>query len=110
VHGALKRYSTWSFGDKVDLFDALCLVDYGDVVDPDGDGGSRFAEALSAFNDGLELAVLLGGDNAATWRAMRAPAGGELASCGLVTLDAHLDLRESVSNRSPVPMSAKRLI
>jgi formiminoglutamase len=50
----------------------------------------------------LELRVLLGGDNAATWHAMRALAGDELAEWGLITLDAHLDLRDGRSNGSPV--------
>jgi formiminoglutamase len=102
VRSALERYSTWSFSDQVDLANTMCIVDYGDVLDPDSDGGTGVVEALGAFDDNLELRVLLGGDNATTWHAMRALAGTELSSYGLVTLDAHLDLRDGVSNGSPV--------
>jgi formiminoglutamase len=102
IREALQRYSTWSYTDEHDLANSTCLVDYGDVTDPDGVGGSaRVAVALEAFAD-LEFRVLLGGDNAATWHALRALAGEDLAGWGLVTLDAHLDLRDGVSNGSPV--------
>jgi len=42
------------------------------------------------------------GDNAATWHALRALSGGDYSNYGLVTLDAHLDMRDGVSNGSPV--------
>jgi formiminoglutamase len=103
VRSALARYSTWSYSDMFDLADTMCLVDYGDVSDPDGDGGSeRVLEATKKFDPSLELRVLLGGDNAATWHGMRALAGGELANWGLITIDAHHDLRDGRSNGSPV--------
>jgi formiminoglutamase len=44
----------------------------------------------------------LGGDNAATFYSMSALAQGDLAGWGLITLDAHHDLRDGVSNGSPV--------
>ena len=103
VRQALERYSTWSYSDHVDLAERVRLVDYGDVADPDGDGGyERVARALSAFDPNLDLAFVLGGDNAATWHALRAIAGDDLANWGLVTLDAHLDMRDGASNGSPV--------
>jgi formiminoglutamase len=103
IRSALTRYSTWSYSDMFDLADTMCLVDYGDVADPDGDGGSeRVLEATKRFDPSLELRVLLGGDNAATWHGLRALAGGELANWGLITIDAHHDLRDGRSNGSPV--------
>lgn len=103
VREALERYSTWSYRDGVDLADHVALVDYGDVFDPDSDGGTaRVAAAMGRFDPTLELVVVLGGDNAATWHAMSARAGASLAGWGLVTLDAHHDLRDGVSNGSPV--------
>lgn len=103
IRAALERYSTWSFSDQVDLADTMCLVDYGDVADPDGDdGSSRVASAVRKFDDSLELRILLGGDNAATWHALRALAGNDLAGWGLITLDAHLDNRDGQCNGSPV--------
>jgi formiminoglutamase len=102
IREALQRYSTWSYTDELDLADSMRLVDHGDVNDPDGDGGSsRVAAALETFA-GYELTLLLGGDNAATWHALSALAGSDLAGWGLITLDAHLDLRDGVSNGSPV--------
>ncbi len=102
VREALERYSTWSYRDGFDLADVVTVVDRGDVFDPDGDGGTeRVATSLRRDVDS-DLQVSLGGDNAATWRAMGALAGAELGRWGLITLDAHLDLRDGVSNGSPV--------
>jgi formiminoglutamase len=103
VREALERYSTWSYRDSADLADDVALVDYGDVFDPDGDGGhERVAVAMSRLDPDLDLTIVLGGDNAATWHAMAGLGGDDLASYGLITLDAHHDLREGVSNGSPV--------
>ena len=102
IRAVFECYSTWSFSEQLDLADTMTLVDYGDVVDPDANDGAPVALALEAIHDELELLILLGGDNAATWHAMHSLAGGELSNYGLVTLDAHLDMREGVSNGSPV--------
>ena len=103
VRAQLERFSTWSFSDAVDLADDVALVDHGDVVDPDGEGGAqRVALALASFAADVELRIVLGGDNAATWHALRALAASDDTDIGLVTLDAHLDLRDGVSNGSPV--------
>jgi formiminoglutamase len=103
IRGALERFSTWSFSDGADLADTMCVVDYGDVTDPDGPGGAeRVRDAIAGVDAGLELMVLLGGDNAATWHALRGLGGADLSHYGLVTLDAHLDLRDGESNGSPV--------
>lgn len=103
VREALERFSTWSYCDGVDLAESVAIVDYGDVFDPDGEGGSeRVAHAMDRRDERLELTLVLGGDNAVTWHAMRGVAAGRLAEYGLVTLDAHHDLREGVSNGSPV--------
>jgi formiminoglutamase len=103
VREALARFSTWSLDAGVDLADHVGLVDYGDVFDPDGDSGTqRVATHLESRDEGLELMIVLGGDNAATYHAFTGLAGPDLGSFGLVTLDAHHDLREGVSNGSPV--------
>lgn len=100
---ALGRFSTWSFSDHVDLGEHLALVDYGDVDNPDGKGGPRrVREVVASFDPNLEMVVVLGGDNAATWHALRAMSAQNYDDWGLVTLDAHLDMREGVSNGSPV--------
>lgn len=48
------------------------------------------------------LAVLLGGDNSLTASAALGVFGADLDAAGLVTLDAHHDLRQGHSNGSPV--------
>lgn len=103
IRDALTRYSTWSFLDRVDLAEFVALVDHGDVVDPDGDGGGeRAAALLSSIPRDVAMTIVLGGDNAATWHALSALSAGDIESYGLITLDAHLDLREGRSNGSPV--------
>jgi formiminoglutamase len=103
VREALECYSTWSYADGIDLAESMALVDYGDVFDPDGaEGSERVATAVSHFDDALAMALVLGGDNAATWHALRGLAGPALKDWGLITLDAHLDLRDGESNGSPV--------
>ena len=101
VRAALAKYSTWSFEDQVDLLERVVLHDRGDVDDADSEAAmgalrSHFADAHS------DLWILLGGDNALTWRALSTMARDELDGWGLVTLDAHLDMREGRSNGSPV--------
>lgn len=101
IRAALERYSTWSWASRVDLAEYVAVVDHGDVEDPDGEGARG---RLSAMLEGVEapLTVFLGGDNAATWHAMGALAGDKLDQFGLITLDAHLDMRDGRSNGSPV--------
>ncbi len=62
----------------------------------------RVAVAMSGWDPDIALRLILGGDNAATWYALRALSGGDYSNFGLVTLDAHLDMRDGVSNGSPV--------
>jgi len=101
VRDALLRYSTWSGSHGVDLSD-LRVIDFGDVADPDGaDGEARVAEAVAKAKGG-ELLVALGGDNSITYPAMLAESGGDLSGWGLVTVDAHHDLRDGETNGSPV--------
>lgn len=95
VREALARYSVWAESSVVDLRDLLG-VDLGDIVHPDGpEGEARTTAAVSAFPG--RLLVALGGDNSITY----AVAGGSHAT-GLVTLDAHHDLRDGTTNGSPV--------
>ena len=101
IRKALARYSTWSFSDGVDLAEYVALVDYGDVKDPDG-VPARVARALTSFDERIVLDLILGGDNAVTWHALRALSGGDYSNYALVTLDAHLDVRDGASNGSPV--------
>jgi formiminoglutamase len=49
-----------------------------------------------------ELVIALGGDNSATVPVALGRWGSRIGTAGLVTVDAHHDLRDGVSNGSPV--------
>lgn len=103
IRAALERFATFSWLDEIDLADVIDVVDYGDVPAPDGvDGRARVREHLDHVDPRCGLLVALGGDNSMTFAAMTALAGAALGSWGLITLDAHLDLRDGESNGSPV--------
>ncbi|WP_243073749.1 arginase family protein [Microbacterium sp. SS28] len=99
VRDALQRYSATLMGPPaVDLGAALRIADAGDVVDPDGPEGEVAVRArVAELSARAGLVIALGGDNSATY-ALAQGAG----ATGLITLDAHLDLRDGVSNGSPV--------
>ena len=103
VRRMLDRLSTWSSRRRLDLADVLEPLDLGNVDDPDlGDEGewrSRTAAASAARQARLVFAI--GGDNALT-APLGAGALGDLGTAGLVTLDAHHDIREGRSNGTPV--------
>lgn len=99
VRAALSRYSTYSPRLDRDLTE-LPVHDLGDVLDPDHfEGELRVADAVRTIPDGA-LLFALGGDNSITHSVMLGMGG--LHGAGLVTLDAHHDLRDGMSNGSPV--------
>jgi len=100
IRAALQSYSTYAIDADIDLLNHVRLLDRGDIHEPDLRGAIALSQALSRAS--TEPWILLGGDNALTWHAMRALAGTELANWGLITFDAHLDMRDGRSNGSPV--------
>jgi formiminoglutamase len=81
----------------------LVFADAGDVVEPDGpEGEARAIAAMAEAAERASLVVAVGGDNALTVPAALGAWGEDLGRAGLVTLDAHHDLRDGVSNGSPV--------
>ena len=95
IRAALARYSTWAGSADTDLA-GLDVLDLGDIEEPDGpEGERRTIAAVRQFPEGPVLG--LGGDNSLTY----ALAHGAWAD-GLITLDAHHDLRDGCSNGSPV--------
>ncbi len=76
-------------------------ADWGDIDDPDAAQGAAVA-AVAAAAGLSRLVVALGGDNAATVPAAIGTWGARIGTAGLVTLDAHHDLRDGVNNGSPV--------
>jgi formiminoglutamase len=100
VRTALLRYST--HGHELDL-DGLVVADLGDVEDPDNEAGEqRTYAAVGAAAARARLVVALGGDNSLTYPVALGSFGTALPSAGLITLDAHYDLRDGISNGSPV--------
>ena len=92
IREALLRYSLQSStGDLGNLV----ARDFGDIADPDSNEGatSELAARLTAES---KLTVALGGDNSITFAVAKHLRGG------LITFDAHHDIREGVSNGSPV--------
>ncbi|QZY51502.1 arginase family protein [Leucobacter tenebrionis] len=113
VREALRRYSSHLVaqgapgerGDEAEwvLDEALRIVNAGDLADPDTEAGERAAvERVQQLAASAQLLVALGGDNALTVPAALGVAGDDLATAGLITLDAHHDLRDGRSNGSPV--------
>ncbi|UCR89532.1 arginase family protein [Mycetocola spongiae] len=107
VRAALNRYSTYRAGTPgltapVDLAE-WPIIDAGDVSDPEGPAGSeRTRERAAQLAPRAGLLIALGGDNSATLPVARGVWGERIGTAGLITLDAHHDLRDGVSNGSPV--------
>ena len=102
IRVALARYSTYSWSQGEDVRD-LSIADFGDSETPDSPDGEKTTMELAArVSKNSGLAIALGGDNSITYAVMRGVFGEELANAGLITFDAHHDLRDGVSNGSPV--------
>ncbi len=99
IRDALARYSPALVeqGEPIDL-DRFTFADAGDVADPDSpEGEERTRSQVADITRRSRLTVALGGDNSVTY----AVAQGSRAEA-LITFDAHYDLRDGVSNGSPV--------
>ncbi len=98
VREALLRYSTYSYSTGHDL-STLSIQDLGAIENPDSNEAQTTAVIKDAAKD---LIIALGGDNSITYAVGLGVFGAELATAGLITLDAHHDLRDGISNGSPV--------
>ena len=102
IRDALSRYSTYSWKSETDIA-TLKFADFGDSENPDSESGEqRTMDLASKVAEASKLAIALGGDNSITYAVMRGVHGKDLASSSLITFDAHHDLRDGVSNGSPV--------
>jgi formiminoglutamase len=99
IREALPRYGTTVLGPPtIDLDEVLRIADAGDVPEPDGDAGeARTIERVRELADASDLVIALGGDNSLTY-----PVALGARTTGLITFDAHFDLRDGVSNGTPV--------
>jgi formiminoglutamase len=98
IREALLRFSTYSYSTGKDL-SSLSIEDLGAIEDPDNNEAKTTAAIKAANKD---LTIALGGDNSITYAVGLGVFGEDLATAGLITLDAHHDLRDGVSNGSPV--------
>jgi formiminoglutamase len=104
IREALARFSTWD--GEIDVR-AVAAADLGDLelaeLRPE-DAAEPVATAVTGALQRSDAVALLGGDNSVTRPGCRA-LGPDLARVGLLTLDAHHDLRETgggLSNGNPV--------
>ena len=101
IRSALARYSTYSAANDVDLRE-LKITDLGDVSGADSSNGKKvIAKKVSGLLERYGLLIALGGDNSITY-TVTAGLFGDLSRVGLITLDAHHDLRDGNTNGSPV--------
>ena len=101
IRSALARYSTFSASGDVDLRE-LKITDLGDVTGADSNNGKKvIAKKVNGLLDRYGLLIALGGDNSITY-TVASGLFGDLSKVGLITLDAHHDLRDGNTNGSPV--------
>lgn len=102
IRQALFKYSTYSWAHDVDIA-TVCVRDAGNIPDPDWEEGeARVFAKMAELRGQQKLLVGLGGDNAITYSMGKGLWAGEIGKAGLITIDAHHDIREGISNGSPV--------
>ena len=101
IRAALAKYSTYAGSSDTEL-QTSGITDLGDVSSPDhADGEARVATAVRGLLNTYKILLALGGDNSITYSV----ANGlfpDLSKVGLITFDAHHDLRDGISNGSPI--------
>jgi formiminoglutamase len=106
VRAALKRMSVYDVETETDL-SALRVFDAGDIAVQElspAEGRDPIVERLSQLLQNHELVITLGGNNAITRPCMHA-LDQSFNSAGLLTLDAHFDLRDTdcgLTNGNPI--------
>jgi len=106
IRSALQKFSTYDFNIPCDLR-AVEVVDLGDldVVDDFPEAAERkISGAVRTAMQRSDVIVALGGDNSVT-RPVLLGITDSLEECGLITLDAHLDLRDlegGLTNGNPI--------
>lgn len=99
IRDALLRYSTYFAESDIDLAEKLTAVDLGNLPNPDSQ--AECIEKISAITN--KHLVLLGGDNSITYSGVMGLANKVgIKKIGVITLDAHHDLRDGISNGSPI--------
>lgn len=101
IRSALARFSTYSTSQDIELSEDS-FTDLGNIDSPDGlEGIVRVHAFVKDLLDRHELIIALGGDNSITY-SVASGLWPDLSKIGLITFDAHHDLRDGQSNGSPV--------
>jgi formimidoylglutamase len=98
IREALLRYSLASSAGSLEQ---LRAIDAGNVTDPDHNEAVTIAK-VAELRARTDLVLALGGDNSVTYATAIGAFGAGLETAGLITFDAHHDIRHGVSNGSPV--------
>jgi len=105
IRAALKRLSVYDLEAQIDLSD-LRIQDFGNLPISDLTPANAFeplATAVSKSRRQSDLTIVLGGHNGVTRPSVHGI--GSLDSVGLLTLDAHFDLRDTdggLNNGNPI--------
>lgn len=95
IRNALLRYSLAHSNPRVDL-ENLSVKDAGNVASPDDDEIASI-DHIKEISNMSKMIIALGGDNSVTYSGFTGS-----SATGLITLDAHYDLRDGISNGSPI--------
>lgn len=98
IRQALLRYSLQSSAGSIE---SISAIDAGNIDNPDHNEAVTISK-VAELTTRTELVVALGGDNSVTYATALGAFGGDLETAGLITFDAHHDIRHGVSNGSPV--------
>jgi formimidoylglutamase len=98
IREALLRYSLQSSAGSLEH---LRAIDAGNIENPDQNEAATIAK-VAELRTRTDLVLALGGDNSVTYATALGAFGDQLAQAGLITFDAHHDIRHGVSNGSPV--------
>ncbi len=101
IREALAKYSTYAGSTDTELQESG-ITDLGDIESPDNEAGeARVASAVAGLLNKHKILLALGGDNSITY-SVAAGIFPDLSKVGLITFDAHHDLRDGNSNGSPI--------
>jgi formiminoglutamase len=95
IRSALLRYSLAHSDSRVSL-EKLFLTDAGNVASSDEDENSTINQ-IRDIAQRSKMIIAMGGDNSITYSGVKGT-----GATGLITFDAHYDLRDGISNGSPV--------
>ena len=95
IRSALLRYSLAHSDSRVSI-EKLSFKDAGNIASSDDDESVPIAQ-IKKIAEASTLIIAMGGDNSITYSGVKGT-----DATGLITFDAHYDLRDGVSNGSPV--------